>query len=238
MDNLTFSFKKFKVNHGKSSMKVGVDAVLLGAWVSVENVREILEIGVGCGVISLIIAQRNPDAKILGIDIDPPSIDEAGTNFHNSAWHDNLSAKLLKFPEDLDIDHKFDLIVSNPPYFDSGFSNPSTSREIARHQGFLSVFSIIEHAGDFLNPGGRVSMIFPMEFIDRVIEKVEDKGLTVTRICSVRNNPNRPEKRVMIDIKNDSDRCKDIVRESLVLFENGVPTEHYSNLCHDLYLKF
>ncbi|MDE5713403.1 MAG: methyltransferase, partial [Muribaculaceae bacterium] len=86
-----FHFKKFSVSHTRSSMKVGVDGVLIGAWAST-CAGDILDAGTGCGVIALMLAQRNPDSKVLAIDVDKPSIDEASENFINSPWGDRIEA--------------------------------------------------------------------------------------------------------------------------------------------------
>ena len=109
-----FRFKQFTVQHQRSSMKVGTDAVLLGAWCELNGAQRVLDVGTGCGVIALMVAQRNADATILAIDIDPASVNEAQENFDASPWAERLHACRHDF-NDLTDDEGFDLIVTNPP---------------------------------------------------------------------------------------------------------------------------
>ena len=97
MEEDIFTFKRFKVKHGKSPMKVGVDAVLLGAWAG-EYAKSILDIGTGCGVISLLLAQRFPEARITGVDIDESSVEEASLNFKESDFNSRIQASQKKIP--------------------------------------------------------------------------------------------------------------------------------------------
>lgn len=235
-----FRFKNFAVNHGNSSMKVGVDAVLLGAWVEFDSPKRILDVGCGCGVIAMILAFRYPEASVLAVDIDLPSVKEAQNNFESFPNHSRLKAMQKEFPGDIsEIEGKFDIIVSNPPYFNSGIPNPETRREKARHQASLSVFSLIENAPCLLEDEGVLAVIFPTEFFNQVIEFAEMKGMKPVRICKVRNNERRPEKRVMIEFKRkEADPEGECEEKNLVLFKEGQPSETYLELCRDLYLKF
>lgn len=246
MDKSRFRFKSFEVSHSRSSMKIGVDAVLIGAWAGKAKEEpewlfkgsKILDVGTGCGVISLILAQRFPDSKILGIDIDKNSIEESSENFANSPWSSRIESRLISFPDEiLGKGEKFDLIVSNPPYFQSGVNNPSTPREKARHQASLSVFSLIENSRLLLSKHGRLSIIFPFEFKDEVKEFASKKLLFPKRICLVRDNDKRPYKRVLMEL-TEEDGKNPVYQEELTLFSRGVPTEEYIRLCHDYYLKF
>lgn len=237
MDKNVFKFKRFEVRHEQSSMKVGVDAVLLGAWAG-KKATKILDVGTGCGVIALILAQRFPKSKIIGIDSDLISIEEASFNFRNSPWSENMTALQQEFPNCADVfQESFDLIVSNPPYFNSGISNPSTRRERARHQDSLSVFSLLEYSGHILDSNGRLSIIFPMEFREEVSIKANKNGFFIFRECIILNNKNRKPKRVMMEFGKRSDIQKENT-EYLVLFEDSQPTNEYRSLCSNFYLKF
>ena len=224
------------MTHGQSSMKIGVDAVLIGAWAG-EKASRILDVGTGSGVISLLLAQRFPKANIEGIDIDVLSIEEAQENFNHSPWHDRLEARLRIYPEDmLEEKEKYDLIVSNPPYFSSGIERPETRREIARHQGTLSIFSLIENSHQLLTENGVVSAIFPAEFEDKAVKTANDNELYVRRRCLIRDNSSRPVKRIMMEFSKKNEGSGEI--EHLTLFEDGEPTQSYKELCREFYLKF
>ena len=156
-----FRFKNFSVSHSRSSMKIGVDAVLIGSWAA-ENASEILDVGCGCGIISLMMAQRFPEAQILGLDIHPESVEESRSNFVSSPWSRRLKAIEGEFPIASELcERKFDLIISNPPFFASGLTELKTPRERARHQASLSVESLLKHSKDFLIQNGVLAMIFP-----------------------------------------------------------------------------
>lgn len=217
-------------------MKIGVDGVLLGAWADVVGKKRILDVGTGCGVIALMCAQRNAEARVTAIDTDPPSIGEAALNFKDSPWPERLEALLEDyntFPLT-----GFDLIISNPPYFDSGIDNPESPRLKARHQGALSPKTIVEKASRLLNPGGTIAMVFPAEILDRFREDISSTGFGITRICRVRGHAQAPVKRVLVELASLSEE-RELVEENLTLEERpGEPTEEYRTLCRDFYLYF
>lgn len=244
----SFQFKHFECFHGRSSMKIGVDAVLLGAWANVTGSR-ILDVGTGCGVIALMCAQRNADALIDAVDLDPDSILEATSNFARSPWSGRLKASLEDY---LHISHdKYDLIISNPPYFNSGISEPDCARLRARHQASLSPSSLISHGIRLLSPRGRIALIVPADRENELIDVATRYGLITIRVCRVQGHPQAPVKRVMLEFCKDSEiregpasgccggNSYGMSEESLILeVESGVPTEAYRALCRDFYLKF
>lgn len=217
-------------------MKVGVDGVLIGSWAGGKATR-ILDVGTGCGLIAMIMAQRFPGAVIDAIDIDGPSVEEAKENFLNSDWSERLHAILASFPSSGNVpESKYDLIVSNPPYFSSGIDAPSTSREKARHQDTLSVFSLMEGSKKLLTQDGSLAFIFPASYNEDVLKQSDANGYNVRKICFVRDKESKPYKRVMLEISLQSDRQVEI--EYLTMFKEGNPTGKYRELCKDLYLKF
>lgn len=240
--NSPFLFKKFSVSHHRSSMKVGVDGVLIGCWTDVGKVRRILDVGTGCGLIALIMAQRCPEAEVVGIDIDKASAEEASVNVANSSWADRMQILQGSFPERLVSlkENRFDLIVSNPPYFDSGVSDIATSRERARHQGSLSPLSLLHSSRTFLMSDGKLAMIIPSDLASELETAAVNLGYSLMRKCLVRGHEGVPYKRTLLQwIYNNAYSCKEIATEYLTL-ETGHnnPTDDYRNLCKDFYLKF
>lgn len=225
-------------------MKVGVDGVLIGSWASATGKR-ILDAGTGCGVIALMLAQRIPDAEIIAIDIDKSSIGEASENFENSRWNERIRSLNISFKELQNCEHEsFDLIVSNPPFFESGVKHPTTVREIARHQGEFSPSALVEGASGLLRTNGKLAMIVPSEYYDSLCEIGIACGLYPYRASFVKNKPTSQIKRVMLEfikdcqIHNESDAS---IREMSVLTmfdNNGYPTPEYVGLGRDFYLKF
>ena len=117
MSNQTFVFKQFKIVQDKCAMKVGTDAVLLGSWVNASNAKTILDIGTGTGIISLMLAQKS-GARIDAIDIDTNAFIQASENVNDCAWKDRIDVHHISLQQfTKESDHKYDLIVSNPPYF-------------------------------------------------------------------------------------------------------------------------
>lgn len=152
-----FHFKNFTVNQSSKVFRVGTDGVLLGASTTVENAANILEIGTGTGLISLMIAQRNPNSIITALDIDEDAVALASENFRNSPFSSRLNAVLQDFKK-LETHEKFDLIVSNPPYFEE---NPSEKDVLARQQTELSFRDLIQNASRSLSEKGLLSVIVP-----------------------------------------------------------------------------
>ncbi len=244
-----FKFKQFSVTHHRSSMKVGVDGVLIGSWTDVDRAKSILDVGTGCGLISLMMAQRNPNAKIIGIDIDESSVDEASDNVRNSPWNDRISIFHGDFPGSLHPAHHqaFDLIVSNPPFFDSGLQHISTSRERARHQDSLSPLSLLKDSVPLLNPGGSIAMVIPAEFTSLLEKEACKYGYALKKKCLVRGNSDASYKRLLIQwqlsaegqLSAEENKKEEAITEFLTLESHrGVPTEEYRNLCKEFYLKF
>ena len=157
-----FRFKQFSVSDERSAMKIGTDGVLLGAWVDVEGDVRILDVGTGTGLVALMLAQRNHDAQIVGIDISGDATMEARDNFAQSPWAERLEAcegDVCSFSSDI----KFDHIVSNPPYFVDSLHSPNLQRTMARHTSSLSFDDLVLAAQRLLRPGGRLTVILPTE---------------------------------------------------------------------------
>lgn len=256
--------KKFNIRHSLSANKVGVDAVLIGAWSKMPEglsySPRILDAGCGCGIISMMMYQRFPDSRILGIDIEPNAILEAQTNIVENNMADcvrisNKDFGMLSENAETDAGAKFDLIVSNPPFFHSGVdvSSSESSRMIARHAGTLSPMSLISNASKLLSEEGILSFIAPAADEQQLIEFANANSLISSRICRVRGNPNVLPKRVMMEFLRDPNQtlcglkdsekiiqCRDNVRiEELTLeYAPGEYTPEYRELCKDFYLKF
>lgn len=243
-----FKFKHFDCHHSRSSMKIGVDAVLVGAWADVTGARRILDVGCGCGVISLMCAQRNGSAEVLAVDIDHDSVEEAAANFSASPWSSRLYALHEDFNE-LDL-HNVDLIVSNPPYFDSGVSTPDSVRLMARHESLFGPMAIVEKAGKMLSPQGKVAMVIPDDRFVAVTSCAMANNLMLARGCRVRGHDKAPIKRVLVEYRRTMEYGQTIELRSLLdqLHESlpiltlevspGVPTDSHRALCGDFYLKY
>ncbi|MEK6783143.1 MAG: methyltransferase [Bacteroidota bacterium] len=232
--NTPFKFKQFIVHHDRCSMKVGTDAVLLGAWVNIENTKTILEVGTGSGVISLILAQRTlPYAKIEAIEIEKEDAEQAQENIVRSPW-----------PEKIKIHHQslqsfianktFDLIVSNPPYFINSHLPPSGKRSQARHTGSLNYTELIKYAVKLLSPIGRLAVVLPFEEGKQFQTLARASDLHVVRQLAFYSRQGKPQERWLFEF---SFLHTEIVNENLILHATGEDwSVDYKKLTRDFYL--
>ncbi|MCM1490526.1 MAG: methyltransferase [Muribaculum sp.] len=238
-----FRFKHFSLSHHRSAMKVGVDGVLAGCWAQTFDGARILDVGTGCGLIALIMAQRFPLSEITGIEIDIPSAQEASENVAASPWPERVRILQASFPDSIvsycNRSSGYDLVVSNPPFFNSGITDASTPREKARHQGILSPISLLTYSPRILREGGMLAMVVPFDEIPSVEEVAAQVGYVPVRKCLVRGHSGAPWKRGLLQWQLGCippSRCE---VESLTLEASpGVPTDEYRTLCKDFYLKF
>jgi len=191
-----FHFKQFSILQDKNVFRVGTDGVLLGALVSCEAASKVLEVGTGTGLISLMTAQRNPRAKILALDINEKAVELAGHNFSNSLFRDRLRVKLFDFKNYIS-EEKFDLILSNPPYFEQMDSSPKDV--LARQQVELNFEQLIQNSSTLLAENGLFSVIIPKSSEAFFIEKCADFALTLRRRVILRGTPQAEAKRCVLE---------------------------------------
>lgn len=234
-----FRFKQFSVAHANSSMKVGVDAVLIGAWADV-NGKKGLDVGCGCGIIALMLAQRNPLSHITAIDIDVNSVIEAKTNFIQSKWKERLFAgcnNIQNFSESDSNKETFDFIVSNPPYFKSGIFTPESPRERARHQATLSPLSLLKYANLLLKPGGTLSLIMPAGGEREIMEHGYLLDLHLFRRCTIFDRPGKQSKRIMLSFQKGTKPEKISSSELFLRGSDNSYSDEYAKLTQDFYLQ-
>lgn len=229
----TFRFRQFEVCNEKSALKVGTDAVLLGAAMGMRgDERAMLDIGTGTGVIALMAAQRCPSARIDAIDIDAPSVEEAASNFALSPWAGRLHAihsALQQFtPEE-----EYDLIFSNPPFFEHSLTNPDRRETTARHTESLSYRDILAFAAAHLSPEGRLALVLPHECGADLKRTAASFGLFPCRLLSVRTTAAKPPRRLVAEFSRG--KCTP-AEDSLVLQDGPSRTAEYSALTSEFYL--
>ena len=238
-----FNFKKFSVVNERSAMKVNTDGVLLGAAMTIrQSDRNLLDIGTGTGTIALMAAQRLSSEEsfnavsIEAIDIDEPSASEAAVNFSTSPWSDSLKAfnlPLDKFAESSD--KSYDLIFSNPPYFEDSLTAPDERKSTARHTSEgLSYRDILEFAKERLAADGRVSFVLPADQEHALSRYARMCGLHLFRIIKVRTVPRKAPGRIIAEFSRQ--RADSPVEELLTIQDEGKYTQEYLSLMHDFYL--
>lgn len=231
----SFRFRQFSVCHSASALKLGTDAVLLGAAMGIRGSElRALDIGTGCGVIALMAAQRAPHCHIVGIDIDPPSVREAALNFAASPWADRLEAVLCALEEFRPETGNYDLILSNPPYYDDSLKNPDERSAAARHTHFLPHTTLCSRVRELLAEDGRFCVVLPSDVFSRFRRTAASFGLYLHRELDVCTTPSKPISRVVAEfgLQNGGD----ILKERLILQENGSKSADYKELTKEFYL--
>ncbi len=230
-----FRFKRFAVANERSAMKVGTDGVLLGAWCSVAGRKRILDVGTGCGVIALMLAQRTESALITGIEIDSEAADEARQNFAASGWGHRLLIQNIDYKEFIN-DDKYDLIVSNPPFFSQGILPKDNERMIARHSTELSFTHLISKSSELMAGTGLLAFIAPADAEREIKYLANQFGLNPTRICRVKGTPQSEPKRIMFEFsKNNHGEITE--NEIVIEYSPHNFTEEYIRLTKEFYLK-
>jgi tRNA1Val (adenine37-N6)-methyltransferase len=180
-------------------MKVGTDAVLLGCFANVQGCSA-LEIGCGCGVISLMLAQRFPNLKITAIDIHKPSVDEAFENFKNNIWNDRLNVEHKSLQEFSEIcSTKYDAIVSNPPFFSKSLQSPDSDRTNTRHTTTLTYDDLTFYAEKLLTQKGKFSTIIPTLELTNFQNSISKSNLQIHQILHIFGVDGENSKRVILE---------------------------------------
>jgi len=231
-----FKFKKFDVIQSNAPQKVGTDAMVLGALVKplnidLSNPPYILDVGTGCGVIALMLAQKFPNAKITGIDIDAQAVLQAKFNFENTNFLNHfqtLSANFLEYHPN----HKFDLIVSNPPYFNSKMPPANQQRSLARHENSMTLKDLINHSAKLLNEAGELWIIVPSERTEDLIK--ENLALDLLQRIKINGKPNRHVRDVLV-FSHYKNELTDNVVEFTIRDDHGQYTEEYKELTYEFH---
>jgi len=245
-----FTFKQFEIQQDRCAMKVGTDGVLLGAWA--EGGQRILDIGSGTGLISLMMAQRFPEAQVWGIDIDPDACMQARENVAASPFADrvgiaccalqNLSEEhLVRGSEEL-LEMKegegnlFDAIVSNPPFFVNGLKNPDSKRAMARHSDSLPFPVLMKGVRRWLSDEGVFSAIVPADVLESFVSEAYCSGLSLVRQCGVKTVERKQPKRYLVAFSKRRagmmDKCTEIMTDS-----EGNRSEWYAKITEEFYLE-
>jgi tRNA1Val (adenine37-N6)-methyltransferase len=242
MHNSFFRFKQFVVHQDRCAMKVGTDSVLLGAWTDTSQVKRILDIGTGTGLLALMMAQRS-DAVITGIDIDPAAIEQAAENAQASPWAPRLHFRSISFQEYVkelkqqSLFQSFDLLISNPPFHPEDIKPGSNQRRLARHSDELSVQEILSLGAEILAPQGRIALVIPAKIYSQVMEDAAMAGLNTLRTMAVRPTPQKPVHRYLLEFGFESQEC--ISQELIIeLNERHEYSLEYKELTKDFYLAF
>ena len=243
---MSFRFKQFYIEDSKCAMKVGTDGVLLGAWAPIDRfadrtqstehrpIYRILDVGTGSGLIARMMMQRCPEAEVEGIDIDEFAVEQARENgvkaFVSSLqdWQNDQSPIT---------NHKYNLIVSNPPYFQNSLKNPDKGRQTARHTDTLSYADLIKHSARLLKEDGQLALILPADAESEVRQLAAEENLFLTHVTRVFSKESKPVRRALMAFERTQSTEHRAQTDSLILEdEKGGRSAAYSELTKDFYL--
>ncbi len=197
MPNSWFQFQQFLINQDRCAMKVSTDAVMLGALAHSLYPSYILDVGTGTGVIALMLAQRFAKAEIQGVELDPAAATQARENFEGSIFADRLGCWQGRFQE-FQPNCKFDMIVSNPPYFPDHLKSANSARNQALHTDSLGFGELIEHASRLLQPEGRFWVILPLRQMLDFRAIASEAGLHPFEIHQLQDRPDvKPHREIV-----------------------------------------
>jgi tRNA1Val (adenine37-N6)-methyltransferase len=208
-----FTFKQFEIQQTKNVFRVGTDGVLLGALANIENVSKVLEVGTGTGLVSLMLAQRNSSAEFLGIDINKEAASLTNLNFTNSPFALRLKNIHQDF-KNFETEEKFDLIVSNPPYFEV---SDSEKDKIARQTVELNFRQLILKSSELLSKKGVFSVIIPVEAGAEFSKIAKENRFYLTKEINIKGIENSKVKRQILEfslIKKPFEELEFIIEKS------------------------
>ncbi|MXV37164.1 methyltransferase [Flavobacteriaceae bacterium Ap0902] len=230
-----FKFKQFQIQQQNAAAKVGTDGVLLGAWVDlIPKPATILDIGTGTGLIALMLAQRSPNSQITAIEIDDRAYKQAQFNFEHSPWAHHLRV-LHTALQDYTPSTKYDLIISNPPFYKEDVLSKNQRRDKARNVKHLPFDLLIKKSVSLLSHKGQLAVIIPYDSEQPFIDLSKRHNLYPIEVCRVKGNPKAPVKRSLLLFgKNESNvNSHELIIEEL----RHVYTSDYINLTKDFYLN-
>ena len=229
---MPFRFKHFIVEDESSTMRVGTDAMLLGAWARPPERGRVLDVGTGCGVLALMIAQKTK-AAVDAIEIDGASACQAGQNFRNSPWHDRMNLFQGDFLSSFgDQSALYDFILSNPPYFSNSLKSDHRGRNQARHDISLNYSTLFHQIRQLLKPDGECCVIFPTDSLELVNRETMANGLFAQRFCYILPFPGSNRIRIMgtWSIRNQSTPEE---TELVIRNEHGTYSKDYLDLTRE-----
>lgn len=233
-----FHFRKFSIDDSRSAMKIGTDAVLLGAWTPTSNYKKVLDIGTGSGILALMVAQKNLNCVIDAIDISRESALLAQSNFELSPWNNRLTAYHNTFQDFSKTNHaEYDLIICNPPFFTKSLKATGNERIMARHDDNLPAEQLFEGVSLTLTNDGAFACIFPYNNLNDKLICSRKHNLHAVKLAHVKStNITLPHRAMVLFTKNNAVMKED---EEIIIYNTDRSyTSEYQKLTRDYYLKF
>ena len=231
-----FHFKEFSIIQEVSSMKVGTDSVILGAWTPAYQPQRILDIGAGTGILSLMMAQRFPQALIHSIEIDAETAQECKQNITSSPWKERITVFQTDI-RDFSASNSYDLILSNPPFFSEDTHSPNQKRSLARANDSLPFDQLLSCVSRLLSPQGTFSVVIPYKEETSFLQEATYYSLYPLQKLYLKGTPSSPIKRSFLLLSHQQ-VTQILIKLLIVEKERHQYTEEYQELTKNFYLKF
>lgn len=241
-------FKQFTVHDDRCGMKVGTDALLLGAWADVARCQNVCDIGAGSGIVTLMLAQRAKQAQIASVEIERQAYEQCIENVRSSPFSNRIEVHLesIQHYANQSIHQgQYDAVVSNPPFFHGKPKSPYPERNLARHDDALSLSDLLNAAKRLLKSDGSFSLIWPVERESELDEMAQGQGLSCKRKCTIHGRNDLPPVRFLSEWFVPSGESKiSLTLEKLIIEEGeralGQPllSTRYKELLNDFVLDW
>lgn len=239
MPNPFFRFKQFTVYQEHCAMKVCTDACLFGAWMAdkiakEKKIKNVLDIGAGTGLLSLMIAQKNPQLKIEAVEIDVEAAAQAEVNFQSSPWKKKLLVYHSSIQDYQQKDHLYDLIISNPPFYENALKSDDKKRNTALHSSQLSLHELLYSINEQLAPDGGFGVLLPFTRTNYFKELAMRNGYYLNEELLVKQSHNHSFFRSILYFNKDETAAKQ--SELAIQNQEGKYTPEFTKLLKDYYL--
>lgn len=236
MPKNSFTFKQFTIYQDLCAMKVCTDACILGASTDVENVNRILDIGTGTGLLSLMLAQRS-DAQIDAVEIDEYAYQQAVMNVEASVFLSRVTVHHQRI-QDFSVEDRYDLIISNPPFYQQSLKSADAKVNKALHTVELSFDDLIDSSIRLLSPNGKFVVLLPPFEMEKLIQIAQKKGLYLSKKMFIRHDESKPVFRVIATFHRS--QIHDLHEKTLIIHEKDGRTysDEFRVLLQDYYLIF
>lgn len=234
---LPFVFKQFALEQEKAAFKLGTDSVVLGSWLPAKSYKRVLDIGAGTGILSLMMAQRLEDAYISAVEFDEGAFEDCANNFAQSKWSNRLKITHMDIIEwsKACSSEKFDLIISNPPYFNNSLQNPDQRKSTARHSILLTSQLLVNLVKQHLSSSGSFAFILPTLEFDGMKDRLEKENINAINICSVSSFQNSE---IIRKMGLFTFQKRELKQEQQYLYtEDKNRSDWYKEISKDFYIK-
>jgi tRNA1Val (adenine37-N6)-methyltransferase len=245
--NRKMEFQLFTVRDEKCAMKIGTDGVLLGAWASTHSAEKslnIVDVGSGSGVVALMLAQRFTESQVTAVELEPLAIEQSRENFEHSPFDSRMKCVEASFQDwasESDNKSSFDLVVSNPPFFNGKPKSPFHARNLARHDDYLNISDLFEGAEKVLRAEGVFGLVWPVEREADLMAAAKNHRFHVIRKCIILPTPQHKPVRFLVEFSKDTSGDQDvssIILTNIVLETGEGEGRHFTTQHNELMKAF